>query len=141
MGIFSELFAWWKGNTVGTRWFTLRRGVLVGQDEGGNRYYEERSPSAISAASIGAPKRRWVIYAQGAEASTVPPEWHGWLHKTVAEPPTVAPLAVKPWEKPHRPNLTGTDRAYHPPGSLYQRQPKTPGAPAYTAWVPDEASS
>ena len=137
MGIFGELFSWWNGQTLGTRLFTLQRGTLIGQDDLGNRYYEERVPSRTPATSIGAPKRRWVIYAGVAEASTVPPEWHAWLHKTVDLPPTEAPPVVKPWEKPHKPNLTGTPGAYHPPGSLARAEPRRPGAPAYKAWVPE----
>ena len=45
MGIFKELFAWWTGNTYGTRLFTLRKGILVGEDDLGNRYYRERKGS------------------------------------------------------------------------------------------------
>jgi NADH:ubiquinone oxidoreductase subunit len=76
-----------------------------------------------------------VIYDGEAEASRVPPEWHGWLHHTWQEPPTVAPLKRKPWEKPHQPNLTGTDLAYRPPGSILSPRPKTPQD--YEAWTPD----
>ncbi len=136
MGFWGELFSWWNGQTLGTRVFTMRRGVMVGQDERGNCYYEERSPSRTPAQSIGAAKRRWVVYNGEAEASKIPPEWHAWLHKTVDQPPTIAPPVVKPWEKPHRPNMTGTGRAYHPPGSLHRPMPQPPGAPAYVPWVP-----
>ena len=38
--------------------------------------------------SYDARKRRWVIYNGYAEASKVPPDWHGWLHYTFDEPPT-----------------------------------------------------
>ena len=51
MGIFTELFAWWTGNTIGTRVYTWRKGVRVGDDGLGNVYYEERSGP-----------RRWVVY-------------------------------------------------------------------------------
>ena len=53
-------------------------------------------------------ERRWVIYNGIAEASTVPPAWHGWLHHVVDIPPTEDRTKPHPWEKPHRPNLTGT---------------------------------
>jgi NADH:ubiquinone oxidoreductase subunit len=131
MSIFSELFCWWHGQTLGTRLFTLRRGAFVGTDSTGNRYYEERRPRP------GSTPRRWVLYNGEAEASRVPPEWHVWLHHTVAEPPTREPLPVKPWEQPHRPNLTGTEAAYHPPGSLYRPGTRAPEPRAYEAWVPD----
>ena len=38
MGLISELFAWWKGNTIGTRLFTWRNGIRVGEDGLGNVY-------------------------------------------------------------------------------------------------------
>ena len=38
----------------------------------------------------------------------IPPAWHGWMHHTVDVPPTEDNIKPHPWEKPHRPNLTGT---------------------------------
>ncbi len=131
MGVFGELFSWWNGQTLGTRLFTMSRGALVGTDGQGNRYYEERKLGAF------AHKRRWVIYNGEVEASRVPPEWHGWLHQTVNEPPTVAPPVVKPWEQPHQPNLTGSRGAYHPPGSLYQDEDARARPRAYEPWRPE----
>ena len=130
MGVFGELFSWWNGQTLGTRVFTARRGVLVGRDGEGNRYYEEKRLGPLGR------KRRWVVYNGLAESSRVPPEWHGWLHYTVEKPPTEAPPVVKPWEKPHRPNLSGTTGAYHPPGSLFGDAGRPP-ARAYEPWVPE----
>ena len=104
------LLTWWNGNTLGTWIYTKRQGRFVGEDLFGNTYYQTRDA-----------KRRWVLYKGLAEPSLVPPEWHGWLHHTVDEPPTVAPPKVKAWEKEHLPNLTGTPFAYRPPGSLLGR--------------------
>ena len=101
-----------------------RHGRKVGEDAQGNVYYQ----SADGA-------RRWVIYNGEAEASRVGPEWHGWLHHTWQEPPTVAPLPRRPWEKPHQPNLTGTDEAYRPAGSLLSPHPRAPKD--YEAWSPE----
>ena len=42
MGLFSEIFSWWGGNTWGTRLTIWRQGRLVGKDEFGNRYYEQK---------------------------------------------------------------------------------------------------
>ena len=53
------------------------RGKLVGKDDIGNRYYVQRK----GVGPLGVP-RRWVIYKNLAEASKVPPEWHGWMHYT-----------------------------------------------------------
>src|SRR5271154_4506743 len=81
-------------------------------------------------------ERRWVIYNGVAEASRVPPSWHGWLHHTVDVPPTQDKTAPHPWEKPHRPNLTGTPWAHRPSGSTLAqgRRPKATGD--YKAWTP-----
>lgn len=131
MSVFSELFSWWNGQTLGTRLFTMRRGAPIGEDDQGNRYYEERRANASGH------KRRWVIYRGEAEASQIPPEWHAWLHRTVDVPPTEAPPVVKPWEQAHRPNQTGTISAYHPPGSLFRKPGEGPATRAYEPWVPD----
>src|SRR3546814_14955400 len=79
----------------------------VGKDAQGNVYYEAKKGG-----------RRWVIYNGPAEASRVPPEWHGWLHRTTDVLPEDAPIQPKSWEKPHVPNMTGTALAYAPQGSL-----------------------
>jgi NADH:ubiquinone oxidoreductase subunit len=131
MSVFSELFSWWNGQTLGMRVFTAQRGGLVGEDDEGNRYFEEKKAGPLGR------KRRWVLYNGLAEASRVPPEWHGWLHYTVEVAPTEAPPLVKPWEKPHRPNLSGTPGAYHPPGSLYRPPEQAPRQRAYEPWQPE----
>ena len=59
-----------------------------------------------------------MIYNGYAEASKVPPEWHGWLHYTLDEPPTEVQLPRKAWETDYTPNLTGTPMAWRPQGSL-----------------------
>ena len=113
LGLFiKRIFTWWNGQTLGTQLWTWRNGKKVGEDAEGNVFYRNADVS-----------RRWVIYAEEAEASKVSPEWHGWLHRTWDEPPTEAALPHKPWEKPHQENLTGTMAAYAPSGSLRQAQP------------------
>jgi len=69
MGIFSEIFSWWGGNTWSNRIYTALRGKLVGTDATGNRYYVQSK----GVGPLGVP-RRWVIYKHLAEASQVPPE-------------------------------------------------------------------
>src|SRR6185312_12064890 len=93
--VLKAIFTWWNGATIGARFQITRRGVLVGEDDYGARYYEAKDTSD----SYDGRKRRWVIYDGYADASKVPPDWHGWLHYTFAEPPTVAPFRLKPWEK------------------------------------------
>lgn len=121
-----RIFIWWNGATLGTFISTLWRGKYVGQDPFGNQYYRDKND-----------KRRWVIYNGTVEASRVPPEWHGWLHHTFAEPPTVAPPRIKPWEKDHIPNMTGTDEAYRPAGSLAATGRHAPASDDYQAWNPE----
>ncbi len=119
-----RILTWWNGQTIGTQIFTWRKGEKVGEDEGGNAYYQADGG-----------KRRWVIFNGEAEASRVSPDWHGWLHHTWDEPPTQSPLAKKEWEKPHIPNLTGTSAAYAPPGSIRRPDPKP--QTDYEAWSPE----
>lgn len=132
MSLFSEIFVWWHGQTMGTRFYTWRKGRLVGSDDQGNKYYE-----AKDGASIGGYVRRWVIYNGDAEASRVPPEWHGWLHHTVDVSPDKSGYRVKPWEKPHRANLTGTSLAYRPSGSLLAEGVRPAATGDYEAWKPE----
>ena len=126
MSILSEIFTWWNGQTMGTRLFTSRKGQFVGDDEQGNKYYRTADN-----------KRRWVIYNGVAEASKISADWHGWMHHTFDDPPSEAPLLRKVWEKDHQANMTGTDGAYHPPGSVLTpaRRPRVAGD--YEAWQPE----
>lgn len=124
MNFLLRLVTWWNGQTLGTQFFTWRRGVKVGEDAQGNRYYQTRDD-----------KKRWVIYNGEAEASRVGADWHGWLHFTWNDPPSKSALKHKPWEKPHQENLTGTALAYAPAGSIRRSAPAE--RQDYEAWSPD----
>ncbi|MBL9051633.1 MAG: NADH:ubiquinone oxidoreductase subunit NDUFA12 [Tabrizicola sp.] len=124
MYFLKRLLTWWNSQTLGTQLFTARKGVKVGEDEAGNIFYQTRDG-----------KRRWVIFNGEMEASRVSPDWHGWLHYTWDEPPTKAPLKHKAWEKPHQENLTGTEAAYAPPGSIRRATPVA--RRDYEAWQPE----
>jgi NADH:ubiquinone oxidoreductase subunit len=128
-----KVFTWWNSQTFGTQFWTWMYGELVGDDEFGNRYY--RTIGAKIDKTLGF-ERRWVIYNGYAEASSVPPSWHGWLHHTVDTPPTQESYKARPWQKPHRPNMTGTPGALRPSGSTLAagRRPKATGD--YKAWNP-----
>lgn len=117
-------FGWWDGQTFGTQLWTSRNGTRVGEDAVGNTYYQTAGG-----------KRRWVIYNGPAEASRVGAEWHGWLHHTWDEPPTIRAPVRRVWEQPHLPNLTGTDLAYVPQGSI--RRPDPVERRDYDAWTPE----
>ncbi|MGL4397008.1 MAG: NADH:ubiquinone oxidoreductase subunit NDUFA12 [Hyphomicrobium sp.] len=132
MSILSEIFSWWGGNTWGTRFFTWRKGREVGRDEFGNRYFVQRS----GVGPLGVPAR-WVIYPTLSEASQVPPDWHGWLHHTVDTLPTAESYVPKPWQKPHKMNMTGTAAAYRPSGSILASGARATTTSDYTPWRPD----
>ncbi len=119
-----RLLTWWNSQTLGTQLFTWRKGIKVGEDAQGNRFYKTKDG-----------KRRWVIFNGECEASRVSPDWHGWLHFTWDEPPTERALKHKPWEKPHQENLTGTPLAYAPAGSLRRIEPAD--RRDYDAWSPE----
>jgi NADH:ubiquinone oxidoreductase subunit len=128
-----RFFTWWNGQTFGTQLWTWCYGELVGHDEFGNRYYRTRGGKIDPTLLM---ERRWVIYNGVAEPSMVPPSWHGWLHHTIDTPPTEENYKARPWQKPHRPNLTGTPSAHRPTGSTLAqgRRPKATGD--YKAWTP-----
>ncbi len=128
----AKLFTWWNGNTIGAAFDIGKRARRVGEDEYGNRYFEEKKPS------IEGRKRRYVLYRGLAEPSKVPAEWHGWLHHTLDLPPTEAPLKRRAWETDHTPNLTGTPYATRPKGSLARGKDGRQKADGdYEAWTPD----
>ncbi|WP_371417965.1 MULTISPECIES: NADH:ubiquinone oxidoreductase subunit NDUFA12 [unclassified Acidisoma] len=118
---------------LGTRLFTSLRGRAVGQDSFGNRYFQERGLSR------GRRQRRWVLYRGAPEASTVPPEWHSWLHYTTDAPLTDVPR--HPWQKPHLPNRTGTPFSYRPPGHDYSGGTRSRATGDYEAWSPEAGST
>ncbi len=121
-----QLFIWWDGQTLGTRFFTWRKGQPVGSDEHGNQYYQTKDG-----------KKRWVIYKDYAEGSCVPPGWHGWMHHRVDTPPQKDDYVAKGWEAPHTANPTGTAQAYRPPGSILSANPKPATDKTYQAWQPE----
>ncbi|MBL6958868.1 MAG: NADH:ubiquinone oxidoreductase subunit NDUFA12 [Rhodospirillales bacterium] len=116
---------------LGTRFMTWLKGELVGTDEFGNRYYRSKGKR------LQGRERRWVIYRGRAEASTVPPEWHVWLHHTTDRPLTEEAAQAKAWQKAHAPNMTGTDDAYRPSGHDYKGGKRAQATGDYEAWTPD----
>jgi NADH:ubiquinone oxidoreductase subunit len=122
-----NLFSWWSGSTFGTWLNTRLNGTEVGRDADGNVYYEDRARG-----------RRWVIYAVDNDSSRVPPEWHLWLHRTRRDAPTETPLPVKAWEKPWRPNPTGSLEAEVPSGALSAGGQRAASAADYRPWAPGQ---
>jgi NADH:ubiquinone oxidoreductase subunit len=120
-----QFMTWWHDCTIGTALHTWRRGIKVGTDDQGNRYYRHSRAD-----------RRWVIYKGEVEASRVPPDWHAWLHGLSDQPPSEVPLPSRPWEKPHIANPTGTSGRYLPPGSLAKGGKRPPATGDYEPWRP-----
>ena len=118
--------------TIATKIYTWWRGIEVGRDSFGNRYYRDKTGILRNRR-----EKRWVVYEGEAEATKVPPAWHAWLHHLIAEPPPPEGLApAKPWHKPHLPNQTGTPNAYRPPGHEYQGGVRAKATGDYEAWTP-----
>lgn len=129
--VLKKIFTWWNGATIGALFDVGRRAQKVGEDEYGNRYFEEPKPT------VEGRKRRYVLYNGYAEPSRVPVDWHGWLHYTFDEPPTIEPFKLKSWEKPHRPNLTGTLFAWRPKGSITRISENKNSQTGYEPWKPE----
>lgn len=132
MSIISEIFSWWGGNTWGTRVTLWSQARLVGSDELGNTYYEQKK----GIGPMGMP-RRWVTYRDLADSSQVTPDWHAWLHHMVDTPPTAEVYVPKSWQKPHKMNMTGTGDAYRPQGSLLASGDRAKVSGDYKPWRPE----
>ncbi|MBT4770051.1 MAG: NADH:ubiquinone oxidoreductase subunit NDUFA12 [Rhodospirillaceae bacterium] len=119
---------------LGTLLYTLVYGKRVGSDQFGNKYYRRKGgPRVVNNGR----ERRWVLYKGKAEASSVPPAWHGWLHHIVDSPPTDIPERKPVYEKPHLPNLTGTGGAYRPPGHVLRGGVREEATGDYEPWRPE----
>ena len=97
-----KIFTWWNRETIGTKIKTIFSGKLVGMDKFGNKYYQSKSG------------KRWVIYSDEIDASKIPVEWFSWIHFMPNKIENYHELKKHLWQKPHQPNLTGTDSAYYP---------------------------
>jgi len=119
-----QFFTWWNGSTWGTRFHLWRKGTHVGEDENGNVYYQVKSG------------KRHVQYANYADASAIPPGWHGWMHYRTDVVPSNETYEMRDWEKGHRSNMTGTPGAYYPKGSQSNPQSRPTVSGDYDAWTP-----
>jgi NADH:ubiquinone oxidoreductase subunit len=128
-----QIFTWWNGATMGTRFHTWRKGERVGEDASGNVYYQTRGGAVDPALGI---VRRWVIYAGEADASKIPAGWHGWLHRRTDVPPSQEDYRPREWEAPHQPNMTGTPEAWRPAGSALSTGARPPATGDYQPWTP-----
>lgn len=119
--------------TLSTKLMTLLIGKKVGSDEFGNKYY--RYPRKNRR------EKRWVVYKNDAEPSTVTAEWWGWLHHKNENPPTEVGYKRHQWQKPHQANMTGTDEAYRPEGHIFKGGKRAAATGDYEAWTPENSAA
>ena len=120
-----------KANSFFTMLQTWLRGELVGEDEHGNRYYRERGNPGWRR------ERRWAVFSRDADPTLIPTGWVGWLHKRIEKAPSEQPLPAPRWEKERLPNLTGTPKAYLPPGAIERGGHRAPATGDYEPWRPE----
>ena len=111
INFFKQIFTWWHKQTIGTFFYTLFTGKLIGKDQFGNKYYSNTKG------------KRWIIYKNRVESSKIPPEWHLWIHRLVKNKPSDE-INNCSWQKKYEENLTGTSKAYRPEGSLLSDKKK-----------------
>ncbi|KAG7674450.1 hypothetical protein Ndes2437B_g00715 [Nannochloris sp. 'desiccata'] len=109
-------------------------GQLIGVDSNGNKYYEKKD------AQVG--RNRWVVYAGGQDwinqnSSTVPPEWHGWLHFISDENPANADIPKPMYALAAESHPTMTPGRYMPKGSW--ENPHRRSWKKVEAWTPPPA--
>ncbi len=129
MGMFANAFTWWNGASWSTSLFSRRHGAEAGRDDEGNVYFAHRKD----------PARRWVIYAGANDSSRVPPGWNAWLRGTIDDVPDKALPPRRTFERPPEANLTGSDQAWRPAGSIRTGGKRAAATGDYSAWTPDQA--
>uniref|UniRef100_A0A7S3QL95 NADH dehydrogenase [ubiquinone] 1 alpha subcomplex subunit 12 n=1 Tax=Dunaliella tertiolecta TaxID=3047 RepID=A0A7S3QL95_DUNTE len=111
-----------KGPTAGT---------LVGQDQHGNKYYENNN--------LQYDRKRWVMYKDTFDysPSTIPPEWHGWINYVNDYTPHNHNFGKPIYALPTEKTKTGTDGAYQPKGTWTTQKKRN--WVKYSAWQPPQA--
>ena len=97
-----QIFTWWNSQTFGTYLYTVFFGKLVGKDESGNKYYQNKKG------------KRWVIYSGEINASKITSDWFSWIHNTSNTIPDENKTKKFSWQKSHKDNKTGTKDSYKP---------------------------
>uniref|UniRef100_A0AC35TPQ9 NADH dehydrogenase [ubiquinone] 1 alpha subcomplex subunit 12 n=1 Tax=Rhabditophanes sp. KR3021 TaxID=114890 RepID=A0AC35TPQ9_9BILA len=90
-----------------------RGGVCVGEDNFGNKYYEDNTHFMPRNRYVIFPDRVWLDY----DATQIPPEWHRWLHHIGNENPTTDPLEKPKWGLEHAENLSIIEKERYIPYS------------------------
>jgi NADH:ubiquinone oxidoreductase subunit len=103
----------------------------IGTDQLGNVYFSAKARKGYKR------ERRWVVYKGAPEASNIPPEWHGWMHHQTDVVPANDRSFRRDWQKPHQPNMTGTNLAYRPPGHVLEGGQRDKATGDYEPWRPE----
>ena len=131
MGLFSFLGVLSPVHMTSVRIFS--RAKCVGKDQMGNKYYTAKPRKGYKR------DRRWVTYKGAPEATKIPPEWHAWMHHQSDDvPASDVPSFRRKWQKLHKPNMTGTNEAYRPPGHILKGGQRDKATGDYEAWQPPE---
>lgn len=100
----------------------LKKKILIGTDEVGNKYYQ-----------VG--NKRMIKYHSVKEPTLIPTAWHAWLHNSIAEAPLDKKQGLE-WEINRVPNLTGTTEAYYPDNYPLNRNSRVSENTYYQPWKP-----
>ena len=101
--VLKQIFVWWNQQTLGTRIYTFLNGKLVGKDEFGNKYFENKKKN-----------KRWVIYSGEIDASKISNDWYSWIHFTKNKIEFKTNIKKYNWQKDHQENQTGTQNSHKP---------------------------
>jgi NADH:ubiquinone oxidoreductase subunit len=87
--------------------YPFKVGRLVGTDPGGNKYYENTKDFAFG-------QHRWVEYADhhNYDPSSIPPDWHSWMHSMSDEPGQETDAFLKRKEADIKQILKSSDAPY-----------------------------
>ncbi|KAG9292430.1 hypothetical protein G9A89_015300 [Geosiphon pyriformis] len=109
---------WKQLNHIGD----VKAGSLIGVDQFGNKYFENKEETYG--------RDRWVEYNHPSDDPTsIPPEWHRWIHKITEYPPKIENYPKPIYKATFIPNFTGTPKAYKPYNTT---------APKILEWQPKE---
>ena len=118
-----EIFTWWNKQTLGTRVWSYFNGLLAGEDKYGNKYFNNKKDT-----------KRWVIYGDQVEATSVNPEWNNWLRFTsIKKPENIERYS---WQIDHKQNQTGTTNAFSPENNYNKIDQKK--KVDYGKWSPED---
>ncbi|KAL2652418.1 hypothetical protein R1flu_020546 [Riccia fluitans] len=108
-------------------------GQLIGTDDFGNEYYEKTT-------GVQHGRHRWVVYKDRTyNASSIPPEWHGWLHHiTDRTAEQLEGLKPRRYGIEHTRNRTGEGEQYIYHAKGHALNPNKRDWKRYQEWIPAE---